>query len=44
MAAVKRRICANVAPIYIRVPGHDGDIRCTLGEIIKDPSNNDKFN
>ncbi|CAD8060390.1 unnamed protein product [Paramecium sonneborni] len=37
VAAVKRRICANVAPIYIRIPGHNEDIRCTLGEIIKDP-------
>lgn len=43
MASVKRRICSNQAPIYVRIPGHNGDIRCTLGEITKDLSNYNFF-
>lgn len=36
LASVKRRICANAAPIYVRLPESDREIRCTLGDILKD--------
>lgn len=35
LAAVKRRLCANAAPVYVKV-GDNKEIRCTLGEILKD--------
>lgn len=38
LAAVKRRMSANVAPIYVQIPGEDKEIRCTLGNITKHAS------
>ena len=34
LAAVKRRIAGDAAPIYVRVPGLDKEIRCTLKNIV----------